>query len=311
MSATPSSFVNRLLRASLVLPQGNFPGTNSNTLVLPAPGSPVGIRMSAKLTGAGNFTNTCKLDIFGMRQVDMNAVTVLWAPSKNSGVVPTGVVARAILTLEALDNVTGNYLQVFQGQFQDAFPDYRDLPDVRLTLSAASGYGQQILSSAPSSFSGGVQIADLCAQLAGKMGFSFENNGVTGSLNTPYLSGTLMDQFRQVCEAGNIDYYFDSKQMLIICPKNQPRQGKIAVVLSPSSGLRGYVSLARFGIEVDCLWNGAIEMASPIIVQDSDVPGTNGNWYPFAFEHSLDSVKPQGLWFSHLQCAPFPSTVGQ
>jgi hypothetical protein len=120
-----------------------------------------------------------------------------------------------------------------------------------------------------------------------------------------------MDQFRQVCEAGNIDYYFDSKQMLIICPKNQGRQGKIAVVISPSSGLVGYVTLARFGIELDCLWNGAIELASPLIVQNSQVPGTNGNWYPFNFEHSLDSQKPQGAWFSHLSCAPFQSTADQ
>lgn len=309
MSATPSSFVNRLLRATLVLPQGTFPGTNSNTLVLPAPGTDIGFRMSAKLAGAGNFTNTCALQIFGMRQVDMNAVTVLWAPSKNSGLAPTSVVARAILTLEALDNVSGNYLQVFQGQFQDASPDYRQLPDVNLQLNAASGYGQQILAAAPSSFQGGVQIADLCSQLAAKMGFAFEDNGVTGSLNTPYLSGTLMDQFRKVCADGNIDYYFDAKQTLIICPKNQGRQGKIAVVISPTSGLRGYVSLARFGIEVDCLWNGAIELGAPIVVQDSDVPGTNGDWFPYSFEHSLDSVKPQGMWFSHLSCTPFASST--
>lgn len=302
MSATPSSFVTRLLRATLVLPQGNFPGTNSNTLVL------ANFRMLAKLRGAGNYTNTCNLTIYGMRQVDMNAVTVLWAPSTNSGLVPTGVEARAVLTLEAFDAVTGSFLQVFQGQFQEASPDYRSLPDVALTLSAASGYGQQILSAAPSSFTGGVQVSDLCSQLASKMGFTFENNGVTGTLNTPYLSGTLMDQFRQVCEAGGIDYYFDSKQTLIICPKNQGRKGKTSVVLSPDTGLIGYVTLARFGIEVDCLWNGAIELGAPITVKDSDVPGTNGDWYPFAFEHQLDSIKPQGSWFSHLQCAPFPST---
>lgn len=306
MSATPSSFVNRQLRATLVLPQGTFPETNSNTLVLGGNPGLENIRITAKLSGAGNYTNQCNAQIYGMRQADMNAVTVIFAgPNANA----QNVNAKAVLILEALDNVSGNWLQVFEGQFQEASPDYRAVPQVNLNISAASGYAAQILSAGPSSFTGGVQIADLCKQLAGQMGFAFENNGVTGSLSTPHLSGTLMDQFRQVCEHGNIDYYFDAKQMLIICPKNQPRKNKSAVVLSPTSGLIGYVTLARFGIQVDCLWQGAIELGSPIEIQDSQVPGTNGVWFPQMFEHQLDSVKPQGRWFSHLQCLPFPSTA--
>lgn len=294
-----SSFVKRLLRASLVLPQGTFPGTDSNTLVLE------NYRMEAVLSGAGNFTNQCGLRIFGMRQVDMNAATVLFGQDGN----PININARAILILEANDS--GNWLQVFEGQFTEAQPDYRSLPDVALTINAVTGMGQQILSAAPSSFSGGTDVAGLCQQLASQMGYAFENNGVTGQLNTPYLSGTLMDQFREVCAAAKVDYYFDSKSTLVIAPSNQPRQGKNAVVLSATSGLVGYVSLTRFGIELDCLWNAAIELGSPVQIENSDVPGTNGLWFPYKFEHTLESVKPQGRWFSHLECMRFPaSTVG-
>lgn len=290
------SLINRQLRASLILPQGSFPGTDSNTLVLES------YRMSAKLSGAGNFTSQCAMQIFGMRQVDMNAVTVLFGQDGN----PINVNARAILILEAND--AGNWLQVFEGQFSEAQPDYRSLPDVALSISAVTGMGWQILSASPSSFSGGVDVAGLCQQLASQMGYSFENNGVTGQLNTPYLSGTLMDQFREVCSAAGIDYYFDSKATLIICPRNQPRQGKQAVVLSATSGLIGYVTLSRFGIELDCLWNAAIELGSPIQLKDSDVPGTNGTWFPYKFEHNLESVKPGGRWFSHLECMRFPAS---
>lgn len=294
--STPSSFVKRLLRASLTLPQGTFPGTSSNTLVLE------NYRMSAKLSGAGNFTSQCSMQIFGMRQVDMNAVTVLFGQDGN----PININARAILTLEAND--AGNWLQVFQGQFVEAQPDYKSLPDVSLSLTAVTGLGQQMLSAAPSSFSGATDVVTLCQKLATQMGYAFENNGVTGTLNTPYLSGTLMDQFREVCQAAGIDYYFDSKSTLIITPRNQPRQGKQAVVISATSGLVGYVSLNRFGIELDCLWNAAIELGSPIQIQNSDVPGTDGQWFPYKFEHTLESIKPGGRWFSHLECMRYPAS---
>lgn len=293
------SFVSRLLRASLILPQGNFPGTNSNTLKLE------NFRMSARLTGAGNFTNACALQIWGVRQVDMNAVTVLFGQDGN----PININARAILVLEA--NIGAGYLQVFEGQFFEAQPDYRNLPDVSLTVNAMTGMGMQLLPAAPSSYQGGVDVATVAEQLATQMGFAFEDNGVTGTIDTPYFAGTLMDQFRQLADAARFDYYFDAKGTLVICPKNQPRQNQGAVVLNAASGLAGYPTLTRFGIEIDALFQPAFELGSPIEIQGSEVPGTNGRWFPFKFAHDLDSVKPGGRWFSHLECMRFPSsTVG-
>jgi hypothetical protein len=287
------SFVKRLLRASLVLPQGTFPGTNSNTLVLER------LRMSATIEGAGNFTNSCSLQVYGMRQVDMNAVTVLYGQDGN----PQNINARALLTLEASEE-NGSFFTVFQGQFQEASPDYRSVPDAVLKIQAMQGYGAQISTATPQSFSGGVEVEALCARLAKQMGFAFENNGVTGQLNTPYLSGTLMDQFREVCQAAGCDYYFDPNNVIIICPRNQGRQNRPPVVISPTSGLVGYVTLERFGVSIDALWTPAFSLGSPLRVKDSDVPGTNGDWFPFAFTHDLDSLKPGGRWFSHLKCSP-------
>jgi hypothetical protein len=292
------SFVNRLLRATLTLPQGTFPGTNSNTLVL------TNMRMAAHVECAGNFTNSCDLHIWGMRQVDMNAVTVLWGQNGD----PQTVVANAILVLEANDE-TG-WLQVFEGQFYDAQPEYKSLPDVSLLVSAKQGYAAQILIAAPSSFAGAVDVAGLAAQLAAQMGFAFENNGVTGTLHSPYLPGTLMDQFRELGKAAGFDYYFDAKSTLIICPRNQPRLNQGSTVISPTSGLVGYVTLTRnAGVEFDCIFTPAILLGSPIVIQDSDVPGTNGQWFPYQMTHELESVKPGGRWFSHLQCLRFPASA--
>jgi hypothetical protein len=293
-----TSFINRVLRATLLLPQGNFPGTNSNTLVLE------NFRMSARLTGAGNFTNQCALQIWGMRQVDMNAVTVLFGQDGN----PPAINSRAILTLATVE-ANKPPLQVFVGQFSDAQPDYKELPDVCLSINAVTGLGQQYATAAPSSFPNGVDVATLAEQLATQMGYPFEDNGVTGTIATPYFAGTLMDQFRQLCEAARCDYYFDAKATLIICPKNQPRQNQSAVVLSDSTGLIGYPTLNRFGVEVDAQFQPAFELGSPIQIEDSDVPGTNGEWFPYQFAHDLDSVKPGGRWHSHLMCMRSPTSA--
>ena len=295
-----TSFQNRLLRASLVLPQGNFispQGNPTNTLNLE------GFRMSAKLNGAGNFTNACNLTIFGMRQVDMNSVTVVFGQDDDPNTINT----RALLILEAW---TGSgYLQIFEGQFFEAQPDYKNLPDVALVIAATTAQGRQYLSAPPTSFNGSVPLVTVAAQLANQMGFPFENNGVTGSVQSPYFPGTLMDQFRQLAEAGRFDYYFDAKSTLIICARNQPRLAAGKVVINAQSGLIGYPTLNRYGIEIDALFQPAFELASPIEIQGSEVPGTNGLWFPNAFSHDLDAIVPGGRWQSHLVMQRFPNSV--
>jgi hypothetical protein len=290
-----SSFVNRQLRASLILPQGVFPGTNSNTLVLS------GLRIQARLEAAGNFINKCDIQIYGMRQVDMNAVTVLFGQGGNV----QSVNARAVLMLETSTDKPGSWLQVFSGQFQEAQPDYRAMPDVCLSATASTGYGAQILPVSPVSVNGSANVADLAQQIATNMGFSFENNGVTGVINSPYLAGTSLDQFRSLRRAANFDYYFDSQGTLAICPANQGRKGKSAILMSLNTGLVGYPTLGRFGCSIKCLFNPAIVLGSPIQLSDTQVPGCDGVWYPRLARHELDSIKPSGQWFSHIDLSPF------
>jgi hypothetical protein len=286
-----SSFVNRQLRASLILPQGVFPGTNSNTLVLS------GLRIEARLEGVGNLTNSCEIHIYGMRQVDMNAVTVTFGQAGNV----QGVNPRAVLRLEVSTDNPGSWLQIFSGQFFEAMPDYRATPEVCLTAMAMTGYAAQIISVSPVSVNGPANVADLAQQLATGMGFSFENNGVTGVLNSPYLEGTALDQFRSLKEAAGFDYYFDAQGTLAICPANQPRLGRTAVVLNAKSGLVGYPTLNRFGCTVKCLFNPAIALGAPIKLSDTQVPGCDGIWFPRLMRHELDSIKPSGQWFSTLE----------
>lgn len=296
-----NSFTSKQLRASLVLPQGTFPGTNSNTLVL------TGLRMSAQLEQAGNWTNSCDLRIWGMRQVDMNAVTVLFG----QGGQVIDINAVALLILESNDG--SGWLQIFTGQFIEGGPDYSQIPDACLHVIAMSGAGQQWLSSEPTSYLGSIDAATVASQLASAMGYKLENNGVSFILQNPYFDGTAMEQFRDLATAADFDYYFGPGSgdalTLIICPKYAPRKGRPTLPVNPRTGLVGYPTLTRFGIELTALFSPAIELASPIYVSGSTVPGCDGAWYPFQMMHDLECIMPGGHWFSRLRCASAPGVA--
>lgn len=279
------------LRASLVLPQGNFPGTDNNTLVL------TGLRMSAQFQQVGQWTNSCDLRIWGMKQADMNAVTVLFG----QGGQIININAVALLILESNDG--SGWYQVFEGQFIEGGPDYSQQPDVHLHVVAQTGAGQQYLTADPSSYRGAQDVATLAKQLASLMDFEFENNGVQATVTNPYLPGTLMDQFRALSESAPFDYYFDAKGTLIICPRNQSRQGKTPIPVNPQTGLVGYPTLTRFGVELTVLFSPSIQPGWPIQVSGSTVPGCDGTWFPYALANDLESIVTSGRWFSQLKCA--------
>lgn len=301
-----SSFGVKQLRASLILPQGSFPGTNSNTLVIDS------LRMSAKLECAGgNFTNFCAIQIWGMRQVDMNAVTVLFG----QGGEPQNVAAQAVLRLEVGGTTPNSWLQIFSGQFQEASPDYRSIPDVCLTAAAATGYGAQILPVKPLSVRGPASVVALASQIAQQLGFPFENNGVTGVLSNPYFCGTLMEQWRQLMESAKTDFYFDAsgnsnhQATLVICPRGKGRQGRTAVAVNAQSGMVGYPTLNRFGCTVKVVFNPAIALGLPVQISGSQVPGCDGLWFPRTMRHDIDTIKPSGQWFTTLDLSPFSAVA--
>lgn len=292
-----SSYSAKNLRATLILPTANFPGTSSNTLTL------VGYRMSATIKVGSGYPNQLNLTIFGMRQADMNALTILWS---GSGV--TSQNAKAFVQLEASPDGEA-WTQVFDGVFLEAAPDYSDVPRACLRLQAMTGLGMQIEIAPATSYRGPTAIATIAQFLAGKMGFAFENNGVTGNLANPYYPGTYMDQFRELAEHVPFDFYFDGNNTLAICPRNQPRLNKPTPVFSPSSGLIGFPRVQRFGVHVDVLFSPALAMGALLTVADSAVPGANGTWFASTATHNLESMMPGGAWFSSIDCVRVPAAA--
>lgn len=294
-----NSYSQKLLRATLVLPEANFPGTTSNTLTL------VGYRMSATIQGPAGLPNQLDLTIYGMQQADMNKVTILY-----SAATPQQVNTRALVQLEASPDGVA-WTQVFNGTFIQAQPDYRNVPRACLRAQAITGNGMQLAIAPATSYRGATSIATIAQYLATQMGFAFENNGVTGNLSTPYYPGTYMDQFRQLAEHANFSFYFDGNSTLAICPLNTPRQNKPVPILTPSSGLINRPTIGQYGIHVDALFVPALTLGGEIQVSGSDVPGANGTWSPYSMTLELESLMPGGAWFASMDCTPAtaPATV--
>lgn len=293
--STNSFSKEKRLRVTLILSPENsngvFPGTNSNTLVLE------GMRVLANIqTVPGSVATHADVKIFGMKREFMNALTTIFF---NVAAGHDVVFNNMILEADSGDG----FAQVFSGMITEAQPEYRGAPNVYFGIQAIVGYRYQIMPVPPQSFQGSVGVADIVAGLASKMGYAFENDGVTAQLSNPYLWGTYWDQLNRVCVAAGIRYAV-AGDTLAIYPMYAPRVSVPIFTLSPSSGLLGYPTLERFGIVITSLYNPGLQPGGRVRVVDSDVPNANGLWYPFLVDHQLEGNAPGGAWFTVSQCQP-------
>lgn len=286
-----SSFAARKrLRVTFILANNAvFEGTNSNTLILDS----LRCVVNVKASGATAWS-TASVQIFGMRQSDMNGLTMLsWKSDATQ---------RNRIIIEANDG--SGWINVFSGTIFEAGPDYSAAPAVLLRVEANALFLESLIPSAPSSYPGPVDAATIVSNLAAAMSRVFENNGVDVTLPAMYLPSTYPEQLRKVAEAANIDVY-DDGAVLAITPKGQPRRTP-EVRITPAAGLIGYPCITVQGIVVQTMFNPGYRFGGPVIVEGTDVPRANGRWFIYALDHHLEAERPGGAWFSNLSCSEFP-----
>lgn len=305
-----SSFAQKLLRVTFTLSNNaTFPGDASkpsNQLQL------TGLRCVAEITcqGAPAFP-TATLAVYGMGQSDMNALSALTFEV-------TGV-TRNTVQIEANSGDGGGFTTAFAGQIVSAYVDYSGAPEVCLRITGQIAYFDQINPATATSYTGPTPAATVVSSIAAKMGFAFENNGVTTILpGAPYFPGTLAEQLRDATLQAGIDLYMEpgaTVQTIAICPKGFSR--KLSTFnLSPTSGLAGYPNVDSRGyIRVRAYYNRAFRFGGPLIISGSDVvidpnaPQTlnsraNGSWMIGQMTHRLDAFKFDSEWFSDLLLYP-------
>lgn len=243
------------------------------------------LRASLDVDKAGGMMmGTGKAKIYGVPREIMDEVTTLqWRPRT--------LLANTV-TVYAIDGQTRT--MVFHGNVVNAWGDYQSAPDVYLYIHAQSAFFEQTQTPPPRSYNGPVLVAKIMELLAGELGVSFENNGVTAVLASIYLRGSNVDQIRALAKAAGIDYYLDGKT-LAICPANQPRAG-VAPVLSPSTGMVGYPTFDGYGVTLHSLFNPAVIHGGQIKVESSVGPAS-GFWIVTSVSLRLESEKPGGAWF--------------
>lgn len=282
-----SSFTQKRLRVTLIMSGANsvFPGTNSNTLTLE------NMRMSAKVQAVARLATQAELRISGMKQADMDALTVAWANPP--------VVLDHLVILEA-DSGNG-YVQVFKGTIIEAQPNYKGAPDVSFDLLAVTGYFQKINPAEPRSFPAEAEADVIIGGIVADMGLSFEIQGSLGALaEGAYFWGTLWDQLAQACQTFNADFYVFGDNVLVT-EAGKPGSQQPAVVLSRDTGLIGYPCYERSGLLVSAIFDPAFACGTPLEIQSS-VPSATGRWYPYSLLHVLESRTPKGQWMSQMQC---------
>lgn len=305
-----SSFAPKLLRVTFTLTNGStfpaaMPGQPANVLTL------VGLRTTASILckGAPAFPQ-CDLSIFGMAQADMNALSALTFEV-------TGI-SRNTMLIEASSDGGTSFSTVYAGQIVSAHIEYNP-PEAALRVSAQIAFFDQINPATPTSYPGSTDVATIVSNIAAKMGFAFENNGVTAQTGTSaYYPGVLTEQLRDVTSHYGIDWYMEtgaSVQTLAICPKGSPR-GTPTFNLAPQSGLVGYPNVDSRGyINAKALYNPNFRFGGPLTISGSDVvidpnaPKTlnaraNGNWMIGQMSHRLEALKFEGEWHSYLLLYP-------
>jgi hypothetical protein len=283
-----NSFENKkALRFIITLQTGSFGSSKGNTITLE------GYRAAVNIDHAGGaMFGSLQAQIWGVSQSDMNSVTTLQLKPRT--------VNNTTVQVFAIDG--SQETLVFQGNVVNAWGVYDNMPDVYLMIQAQAAYFNLLQVIPPTSIKGSVDVATLMSQLAGKMGYTFENNGVNVQLSNPYLSNSAMRQAMDLAEAAGINMYIEGN-VLAITPRDTPRSMSKIPQISATSGLIGYPTFDGYGVSFETLFNPAIKFGGSVSLVTSvkAISDVSTTWIVGSMSHALESEKPGGRWVSRVR----------
>jgi hypothetical protein len=164
-------------------------------------------------------------------------------------------------------------------------------PDYITHIEAADGLFAVQNSRIDQAFSAGARQNQVINTLVGALKSSGQVNvgEIRGISNDGYnqglvLSGSTVDQLRQVCEKGDLDFTIEDGKIYIL-PYGDSK-GIPAIVISANTGMVGIPEKRDVGISVKSLLNPKIGVFQKIIVQSKFI---NGLYTTAKVSHSGDS----------------------
>lgn len=249
-----------------------------------------GLRCSASITRAGGLQMPAlSLRIWGLSQSLMNRLTIL-----NQLEVQA---RRNKITVMAGDDEGMAFC--FAGIITLAWADFEAAPETSFVITAHAGYLEALKPVPPTSFNGSVSASIVAASIAGNMGKTLQDSGVTAILSDPYLPGDLRSQLDSIATAANFDYELDDL-VVAIWPKGGARGTEVPLI-SKDTGMVGYPSFGEMTLMVSTLYNPVIMFGSLVKVESVLTPAT-GFWRANSVTHDLEAEMPGGKWYTHLSC---------
>jgi Baseplate hub gp41 len=281
------SYLQRNIDVTFQLGTGSFGEGGYNTIKIS------GRRVMASITKAGrNSMGESQVVIYGMLQEHIDALSTI-------GVLPTGQ-RRNTIIVEAGDSTNG-MSTVFVGTIVNAYFVGTAMPNASFVVIAYAGLIQQLLPISPTSIKGPVDVATVAKALAGQMSLDFEGNGVNIKLPTIYLKGAARNQMQSLADAANINWTIDNAK-LAIWPNPGSRQLTSKLTISPENGLVGYPTFDVQGIQVTAEFNPALVYGTEVQI-NSTLKRAQGTWYVYTLYHDLESIVPNGKWFTRFLAA--------
>jgi hypothetical protein len=241
------------------------------------------------VAGGQNTMIGCDILIYGMTLSNQNQLSTLGWKGQRPGAD----------TVDVYAGDSNGMSHVYKGTIWAAYSDYQGGPNVPFHVVAHAGSREAGLKDKPTSINNkSADVSQIMSQLAGKMGLQFENNGVKVKIAFPYLPGSLYKQARLLANHANINMVID-RGTLAISPADGSRKGNATV--GPNNGLVGYPSWSAEGIRFRTIFNPDLMINGQVTIQGSAITPANGTWTITRLEHSLQSLTPNGEFFSNVQ----------
>jgi hypothetical protein len=246
-----------------------------------------GHRISCKIVQAGqDHHGTATIQIYGMTLEVMNALAKIGAEAQT--------IKNNFVTVEAGDDTNGMN-RVFTGNITYAWPDMTNAPQVVFRVEANESQAAEGQPAEATSFKGPVPFAQCANAICQKMGRTFENNGVSKILNSPYFYGSGFMQFRQLATMARVGWVSEYNERIAAWPIDGSRGGD-SYEISKANGMVADPIGTQSGILVKTLYKRPIKFGSTINVH-SIITTANRTWNIQRVEYSLESQMPHGEWF--------------
>jgi hypothetical protein len=283
------AFAQKEIEITISLGQGQFGDTGANTVTLS------GLRVKAEIQdfGGGAMPQTQML-IYGLPPSMMNQLTT---------VGPINSAIRMQNTVQiAIGDLGSSPAAVYSGNIDQAWADYNQIPEAALNIAAVVGLGIGLKPVAATSYPGSADVGTIMQSMASAAGLTFVNHGVSVQLSNPYFPGSALAQIRECAQAADIYFTIDSGT-LEIWPKNGSRNLLSIPTISAQSGMVGYPMFSSNGLMVTTMFNPSIKIGGQVQVQSSILP-PSGKYTVVQISHSLESITPDGQWFTHILAVP-------